>query len=258
MDWKKESEMFNQMSDYYDRFRPGYPDEIIHTLIKETGIQKGAKLLEIGAGSGKATELLADGGYTILAIDPGNDLVEKGNRRFSETSIRFKAARFEECELPERYYDVVYSAQAFHWIPQPAGYEKCALTLKDNGFLALFWNMYIVFDNDSDWELLSISKRHGGFADFLSESECENRICSITAGIKNSGLFSTPKIFRKLWTHKYSADDYYGFALTSNTFVQQSEREKKEARVELTALAEKNNGLIERPYLCVLYIATKL
>ena len=250
--------MFNQMSDYYDRYRPGYPAEIIHTLIRETGIQKGARLLEIGAGSRKATELFIDGGYEILAIDPGKDLVAKGNRKFSETSIRFETARFEDCVLPEGYYDVVYSAQAFHWIPQPAGFEKCAFALRKGGFLALFWNMYIVYDNDIDRELLSISKRHGGFADFLSESECENRILSITAGIKDSGLFSTPNVFRKLWTHKYSSDDYYGFALTSNTFIQQTESEKKEARAELTALADNNNGFIERPYLCVLYITTRM
>jgi len=78
------------------------------------------------------------------------------------------------------------------------------------------------------------------------------------AGIKDSGLFSTPKVFRKLWAHKYSADDYYGFALTSNTFIQQTENEKKEARAELNALADKNNGFIERPYLCVLYVTARL
>ena len=56
----------------------------------------------------------------------------------------------------------------------------------------------------------------------------------------------------------YTADDYYGFALTSNSFIQQTENKKMEAKTELKALADKNNGIILRPYLCVLYIALKL
>jgi len=258
MDWKRESEMFNQMSDYYDQYRPSYPAETIRTLIEETGIRQGSKLLEIGAGSGKATELLANGGYEILAVDPGKDLIEVGKKKFTDPSIKFEAARFEDCRLPAGYYDVVYSAQAFHWIPQPIGYEKCAYALKDNGFLALFWNMYIMYNNDDDKELYSISKRHGGFADFLSENECEDRILSISAAIENSRLFSRPRVYRKLWNHRYTVDDYYGFALTSNSFIQQTEKEKMETKTELKALADKNNGIILRPYLCVLYIALKL
>lgn len=53
MDWKKESEMFNQAAAYYDKFRPSYPDEIIDKLIKETKIHNGSNLIEIGSGSGK-------------------------------------------------------------------------------------------------------------------------------------------------------------------------------------------------------------
>ena len=59
MDWVKESEMFDKAADYYDKYRPSYPREIIDTLIAETQIKENSKLLEIGAGSGKATELLA-------------------------------------------------------------------------------------------------------------------------------------------------------------------------------------------------------
>jgi len=31
--WEKESEMFNKAADYYDKYRPSYPKEIIDTLI---------------------------------------------------------------------------------------------------------------------------------------------------------------------------------------------------------------------------------
>jgi SAM-dependent methyltransferase len=258
VDWKKESEMFNQAADYYDKFRPGYPQEIIDKLIKEAQIYKDSNLIEIGAGSGKATELFAGKGFNILCIEPGEDLVRIGNERFLNDTIKFKTARFEEYDLPASFYDVVFAAQSFHWVPQPIGFEKCAFTLKDNAYLALFWNMYIAYDNPLDNELVALSNKYGGFADFLTELQCEDRINSIILGIENSNLFAKPKVFRKLWVQKYTADEYYGFALTGNRFMQKSEEEKQMAYKEITDLAVKNGGFIERPYLCVLYLSQKL
>jgi len=255
MDWKKESEMFNQSADYYDKYRPSYPKEIIDELIKTANISSGAQLLEIGAGSGKARELFVDKGLNILCIEPGRDLVRIGSKRFPRENFVFKESRFEECDLPEDFFDVVFAAQAFHWVPQPIGYERCAYTLKKGGYLALFWNMYITYDNEVDKELLGISHKYGGFADFLSEEECEKRISSIVVGITECKLFGDVNVVRCLWKQNYTAEEYYGFVLTGNRFLQKSEEEKAEAYAEIKSLAEKHGGIIERPYLCVLYMA---
>jgi len=96
MDWKKGSEMFNRAADYYDQYRPGYPQKIVDALVAETGITAGSRLLEIGAGSGKATAQFASRGFDILCIDPGADLVAIGNERFADGSIHFETTRFEE------------------------------------------------------------------------------------------------------------------------------------------------------------------
>jgi len=258
MDWKKESEMFDRAAEYYDTFRPSYPSEIVDKIISATNITSNSKLLEIGAGSGKATTLFVPYNYEILCVDPGENLVKNGRIKFSEyNKIKFEVARFEELNLLPKYYDVVFSAQSFHWIPQPIGYEKCSYILKDNGHLALFWNMYITYDNELDQELIELSNKYGGFADFLTKNGCEERIESIKTGIENSGHFNTPLIHRVLWNQRYTADEYFGFALTGNHFVQKSELEKSKAYDDIGKLAFKHGGIINRPYLCVLYIASK-
>lgn len=247
MNFHKESEMFNQAAEYYDKYRPGYPQEIIDLLISVTEITKGSDLLEIGCGSGKATEQLTGNGFNILGIDPGEDLVRIGNKRFKNKNVKFVKGRFEEYDFEQKKFDVVYAAQSFHWVPQPVGYQKCADVLKENGYLALFWNMYVLNDNDTDKELLEISKRHGGIADFVTEAECESRINSIVSQIVDSNLFEKPTVIRKLWQQKYTADEFYGFALTGNRFMQNSGVDKQKAYNEIVALAEKNSGIIERP-----------
>ena len=257
MNFHKESEIFNQAAEYYDKYRPGYPEEIIDSLISVTGITEGSDLLEIGCGSGKATEQLTGNSFNIFGIDPGEDLVRIGNERFKNENVNFVKGRFEEYDFGQKKFDVIYAAQSFHWVPQPIGYQKCADILKDNGYIALFWNMYVLSDNDADRELLEISKRYSGIADFVTETECENRITAIVSQIVNSELFEKPTVIRKLWKKNYMADEFYGFALTGNRFMQNSDKDKQKAYCDIVALAEKNGSIIERPYLCVLYIAKK-
>lgn len=257
MNFHKESEMFNQAAEYYDKNRPSYPKEIIDSLISVTGITVDADLLEIGCGSGKATEQLIGKGFNLLGIDPGEDLVHIGNERFKNENVNFVKGRFEEFDFEDKKFDVIYAAQSYHWVPQPVGYQKCADVLKNNGYIALFWNMYVLSDSDADRELFEISKRYGGIADFVTETECKNRIDSIVSQIIDSKLFEKPTVIRKLWKKDYTADEFYGFALTGNRFMQNSDEDKQRAYNDIVALAEKNGGIIERPYLCVLYIAKK-
>lgn len=259
MDWVKESKMFDQMADYYDKFRPSYPLDVVDTIIQNSGVNSNSYLLEIGAGSGKATELFAARNLNICCIEPGQNLVDTGTKKFANNSrVKFITARFEEYDVSQQQYDVIYSAQAFHWVPQPVGYDKCAMALKDKGYLALIWNMYITYDNNLDRELLEISSRYGGFTDFLSIDGCEKRIASICSGIENSRLFHSPSVYRFPWSQEYTADEYFGFVLTSNSFVQRTDEEKQRAYQDITALASKHGGVINRPYICALYIAQKI
>lgn len=257
-DAKKESEMFDKAAEYYDKFRPGYPKEIIDTMIEKTKLSNNSKTLEIGAGSGKATEYFKDYGFSIRCIDPGENLVKNGQLKYKEYSnIKFECGRFEELELMSEKYDVIFAAQSFHWVPQPIGYQKCAEMLKKNGNLALFWNMYMVYNNDDDNDLVKLSNKYGGFADFVNEEQCENRIRSIVNATENSGLFEKPIVYKHLWKQEYTADEYYGFVLTGNHFLQLSDEVKEMAQKEIKEYAKKFGGKIVRTYLCVLYLASK-
>ena len=253
-----ESEIFNKAAEYYDRFRPSYPQEIIEELISEAEISKGSKLLEIGAGSGKATSQFAGKGFDILCIEPGEDLVRIGNERFKSDTIEFRLGRFEQIQLPEESFDLVFAAQSFHWIPQPSGFEKCADILKPQGSLGILYNMYLAEDNEQDRELLSLSNKHGGFADFVTAEQIDARIKTICYDIENSKRFTAPKVFKKHWIKEYTADEYYDFVLTGNKILQKTDEEKARIHKDIKSLADKFDGTITRPYLCVLYLAEKL
>ena len=256
---KKESEMFDLAADYYDRYRPSYPLEIIQSLVEYANVTKDSNLLEIGAGSGKATELLEGYGCKIHCVEVGEHLVERGKEKFAKNpNISFECGRFEELKIQEQTYDVIFAAQAFHWILQPIGDELCHRYLRKHGVLAPFWNMYLYDGSKEQQELVALSNRFGGFADFVSEKEVENRKRRIVKEIEASGLFQVEKGVEVHWTHEYSVEEYCGFLQTGNHFLGLSEETKQEAFQEVETLAMKYGGKIRRPYLTVLYLAKRI
>jgi len=64
----EESEIFNQMADYYGKYRPDYPDEVITAIIEKANLSAGSKLLEIGSEVGKQQNslLIMDAIYFVL------------------------------------------------------------------------------------------------------------------------------------------------------------------------------------------------
>lgn len=56
------------------------------------------------------------------------------------SNVTIDVASFEDWIYTEDLkYDIIYSAQAFHWINKDIKYQKCYKLLKDKGYLVLFW-----------------------------------------------------------------------------------------------------------------------
>lgn len=74
------SKGFSNASDY-DKYRPSYPPEAVDKLLKSIGVSgvQNARIVEIGCGTGKFTELLAarPENYEILAVEPLQEMREE-------------------------------------------------------------------------------------------------------------------------------------------------------------------------------------
>jgi SAM-dependent methyltransferase len=131
-------EVFDTVAEDYDEVRSGYPGALVDAALAHGGIGEGARVVEVGCGTGKLTELLVDRGLRVDAVDPGARMIEVARRRVGESPlVRFHVARFEDVSLPRRRYDAVFSATAFHWIDPTIGWSKAASLLEPGGLLAL-------------------------------------------------------------------------------------------------------------------------
>ena len=63
--------VFGEVADLYDEGRPSYPQPLVSTTCSSSVLSRdGRRALEVGAGTGKATVLVAARGVRVLAIEP--------------------------------------------------------------------------------------------------------------------------------------------------------------------------------------------
>ncbi len=132
---------FNEDEENYDKNRPTYVKELYQDIINYSGVCKGSEVLEIGIGTGQATLPFLNVGCNITAVELGDKLVAYSRKKFSNyQNIEIINADFTGGNWNDNSYDLVYSATAFHWIPQELGYNMVKSILRSNGTIALFWN----------------------------------------------------------------------------------------------------------------------
>ena len=96
----------------------------------------GVRLLEVGCGTGVFTELFAQSGATIVAMDISPELVEKAKARGLPASrVRFLCQRFEDCELQGPFDAVVGSSVLHHLEIRPA-LAKIHILLRPGGIMS--------------------------------------------------------------------------------------------------------------------------
>ena len=126
---------FGSAADVYERARPSYPPESIDWLLARTGVGEGDTIVDLGAGTGKLTRLLAPSGARIVAVEPIPEM-----RAHIDVGEAIDGTA-EAIPLPNASAVLVTVAQAFHWFDHDRALPEIHRVLRPEGALALFWNM---------------------------------------------------------------------------------------------------------------------
>ena len=130
--------VFDLIPDEFDRFRPRYSEELFDLLIDRAEIGPGKSVLEIGPGTGQATEPVLRTGCEYHAIELGEHLYRKMEEKYGKLpNFNIVNDDFVTHDFGDMKFDMIYSAATIQWIPEEVAFAKTFKLLKPGGTLAM-------------------------------------------------------------------------------------------------------------------------
>ena len=130
---------FNAAAAQYAAYRPSYPPALFDAIEDLFGrTLAGARVADVGAGTGIATALLHDRGAEVVGVEPGDGMAEQFRRVHPDLPI----VRGDGNDLPllTDSVDFVTYAQSWHWIDTARAVPEALRVLRPGGSLVLWWN----------------------------------------------------------------------------------------------------------------------
>ena len=129
---------FDTVPELFDRYRPRYCAELFSDLIAYTDLGPGKRVLELGPGTGQATDPILATGCDYLAIELGVNLYEKMISKYSSCpNFSIINDDFITHDFGYDCFDLIYSAATIQWIPEETAFRKTFSLLKPGGTLAM-------------------------------------------------------------------------------------------------------------------------
>ena len=132
---------FDTVAAAYAKLRPGYVDALYQDVFAYCPLDASSRAVEVGIGGGQATEPILRTGCVVTAVEPGENFCILCREKFAAyPGFSVLNGKFEELDFPLDRFDLVFSASAFHWVPEEIGYRKVFAMLKSGGAFARFAN----------------------------------------------------------------------------------------------------------------------
>ena len=249
---------FDSVASLYDSARPIYPDALFDDVIAFAGLNDTDTVLEIGCGTGQATQGFARRGLSVLALDPGEELIavaRKGLEGFPK--VRFAQTTFEAWPGETASFKLAAAAQSIHWVLPELRFAKTADQLAPDGTLAVFGNVPMPATLPLAEQFADIYARHapqllgppaeawylpdGPFAQLLRQSE----------------YFKAPTQRCYRWSRTHTAQSYTDLLRTLSSYRLLPQEEREALLSEIADAITARGGEFELRYETHLYLARR-
>jgi SAM-dependent methyltransferase len=134
------SRSFESVAADYERHRPEYPEEALRWAVEQLGLVDGARVLDIGAGTGKLSRGLVGLGLEVVAVEPGVPMLAQLRSAVPEAEAHEGWA--ESIPLADASVDAAFAGQAYHWFDRERALPELHRVIRPDGGLASLWNWW--------------------------------------------------------------------------------------------------------------------
>jgi ubiquinone/menaquinone biosynthesis C-methylase UbiE len=145
-----DARLFAGVASLYERGRPSYPDDAVRWIGREFGLGRHSTVLDLAAGTGKLTRVLARHAGTVVAVEPLAEMRALLPKTCPAAAVLEGDA--EAIPLADGSVDAVTVGEAFHWFATACAIVEIARVLRPGGGLALLWNLSPLDREWAPWE----------------------------------------------------------------------------------------------------------
>lgn len=253
---------FDEAAPLYHDARPGYPDALFDDLASLAGLTPGARVLEVGAGTGIATLPLARRGYRVTALEPGPALASVARANLEEFPQVDVVEQTLEGWEPWRgeggAFDLALAATSWHWVEQPRGWAQLARALTPRGAFALFQHTHVAAEAESGFfnDVQPVYLEHAPEIWLDEEPPEAGTVEDASEALLASGVLRRVDVRRYRWDETYTAERYVRILRTfSGHIALPLERRERLFEGVERWINERFGGHVTKGYLVILHVA---
>jgi SAM-dependent methyltransferase len=257
--WQRRARSFGPIAREYDRVRPSYPPAVIDDVV---ALLPGQDVAEIGAGTGKATVLLAARKLRMTSVEPDPEMAEVLADRAADLAaaglpaVRIVVSSFEDWR-PDQQFDGLTAAQSWHWTDPEHRYDRAARAIRPGGLLALFWNVTEWARTPISAELDDVYRRHGMTSDNPRRSATEQPHPWPRDELEQQQTFGDVEVRSYPWQRSYTSAEWAAYiGSTSDHLILPAER-RTALLADVRRVIDAHGGELATFHRCDLYLARR-
>jgi ubiquinone/menaquinone biosynthesis C-methylase UbiE len=248
---------YSHLAESYAKYRPGYSPDVLNVLLTLGNKDPGSMdCVDVGAGTGIWTRMLARKGCRVKAVEPNAAMRAMGKNLNGDFDIQWCKGSAEDTGLSGQSADIVTMASSFHWTDFDAAVKEFIRLLRPRGYFMALWNPRIISGNTllEDIE----NKLNEIVPDMVRVSSGRSEFCQkLTERFEESPVFRNVVYLEGRHVEKMDRERYIGVWRSVNDVQAQAGPEKFERFLRYIEDKIKDGDSIEAQYLTRAWIVQK-